>query len=102
MERVKTRGILMKQRSAYALTITGCLIWIALTVMPPQLQAQQTFDLKANYAKSEHTIAMRDGVKLFVAVYSPRDTSQKYPILLSRTPYSCGPYGPDAYKETIG
>src|SRR2546430_13045811 len=30
-----------------------------------------------------------DGVKLFVAVYSPRDTSQKYPILLSRTPYSC-------------
>ena len=92
----------MKLRSAYALTITGCLIWLALTVIPRPLLAQQSFDVKANYAKTEHTIAMRDGVKLFVAVYSPRDTSQKYPILLSRTPYSCGPYGPDAYKETIG
>jgi len=66
------------------------------------MPAQQPVNVKANYSKSEQMIAMRDGVKLFTAIYSPKDTSQKYPILLSRTPYSCSPYGPDAYKETIG
>ncbi|HXI93269.1 MAG TPA: CocE/NonD family hydrolase [Blastocatellia bacterium] len=66
------------------------------------MSAQQPVNIKANYSKSEQMIAMRDGVKLFTAIYSPKDTSQKYPILLSRTPYSCSPYGPDAYKETIG
>lgn len=79
-----------------------CLMWIALIAIPRPLGAQQSFDVKANYAKSEHMIAMRDGVKLFVAVYSPRDTSQRYPILLCRTPYSCSPYGLDKYKDTIG
>ncbi len=78
-----------------------CLACLAFAI-PHPLHAQQTFDVKANYAKSEHMISMRDGVKLFVSVYSPRDTSQKYPILLSRTPYSCSPYGPEAYKDTIG
>ncbi len=45
---------------------------------------------------------MRDGVRLFTAVYVPKDTSQRYPILLSRTPYSCQPYGEDAYKGNLG
>jgi putative CocE/NonD family hydrolase len=70
--------------------------------IPRPLQAQQPFDVKSNYAKSEHMIPMRDGVKLFTAVYSPGDASQKYPILLNRTPYSCAPYGPDNYNLSIG
>ena len=36
-------------------------------------------------------IPMRDGVKLFTAVYLPRDTTKKYPILMKRTPYSVRP-----------
>jgi putative CocE/NonD family hydrolase len=71
-------------------------------VVPRPLGAQNALNVKATYAKSEHMIPMRDGVKLFTAVYAPKNTSQTYPILLIRTPYSCGPYGPDAYKETIG
>ena len=63
---------------------------------------QQTFDIKANYVKTEHRIVMRDGAKLFTVVYSPRDTSRKYPIMLTRTPYSAGPYGDDKYKTAIG
>jgi uncharacterized protein len=78
------------------------LFWLALIAIAVPLRAQQSFDIKANYSKSEHMIPMRDGAKLFTAVYSPKDTSQTYPILLSRTPYSCAPYGPDKYKETIG
>lgn len=45
---------------------------------------------------------MRDGVKLHTTIYSPKDTSKKYPILMSRTPYSCAPYGPDAFRASIG
>src|SRR6266542_2139161 len=56
--------------------------------------AQQPADaLKLAYAKTEYPIAMRDGVKLFTAVYAPRDASKPLPILLNRTPYSVAPYG---------
>ena len=63
---------------------------------------QQTFDVKANYTKTEYRIVMRDGAKLFTVVYAPRDTTKKYPIMLTRTPYSVGPYGDDKYKTTVG
>ena len=45
---------------------------------------------------------MRDGKQLFTAVYVPKDTSQTYPILLNRTPYSVAPYGVDHYRENLG
>ncbi len=41
---------------------------------------------------------MRDGEKLFTSIYIPKDSSEKHPILLTRTPYSCAPYGEDKYK----
>jgi putative CocE/NonD family hydrolase len=46
-----------------------------------------------NYTKKEVTVTMRDGVKLFTSIYSPKDRSEKHPILMERTPYSCRPYG---------
>jgi putative CocE/NonD family hydrolase len=60
------------------------------------------FDIKTHYTKIEQMIPMRDGVRLFTSIYVPKDTSQKYPIMLDRTPYSVAPYGPDRYKETLG
>ena len=59
-------------------------------------------DVKAFYTKSEQQIPMRDGVKLFTAIYTPKDQSQKYPIMLNRTPYSVAPYGPNAYRGALG
>ncbi|MEO6721704.1 MAG: CocE/NonD family hydrolase [Ferruginibacter sp.] len=50
-----------------------------------------------NYTKIERQITMRDGVKLFTAIYAPKDKSEKHPILMSRTPYSCAPYGEDKF-----
>jgi putative CocE/NonD family hydrolase len=61
-----------------------------------------TAPVAANYTKTEHMITMRDGVKLFTSIYVPKDTSQKYPIMLNRTPYSVAPYGPDLYKQSLG
>jgi len=45
---------------------------------------------------------MRDGVKLHTTIYSPKDQTQPYPILIKRTPYSSQPYQPDRYSGRIG
>ena len=58
--------------------------------------------VRANYTKFEYRIPMRDGVKLFTAVYAPNDRSSKYPMLLFRTPYGVQPYGADRYKGKLG
>ena len=47
----------------------------------------------ANYEKIEKMIPMRDGVGLYTAIYIPKDSTEKHPILLTRTPYNCEPYG---------
>ena len=45
---------------------------------------------------------MRDGVRLFTRVLLPKDDSQLWPILLTRTPYSLKPYGADNYTDQSG
>ena len=62
--------------------------------------------IKTHYAKYEYRIPMRDGVKLFVSVYTPLAGAFKdagpYPFLMTRTPYSCGPYGEDKMPTRLG
>ena len=41
---------------------------------------------------------MRDGVRLFISVYAPKDASKRYPIWMTRTPYTVAPYGVDNYR----
>jgi hypothetical protein len=52
-----------------------------------------------NYYKIERMIPMRDGVKLFTSMYIPKDTTEKHPILMTRTPYSCAPYGEKNFRN---
>ncbi len=68
----------------------------------PEEKKPEPFDVKAHYTKYEYRIPMRDGVRLFVSVYVPKDTSHPYPFLMTRTPYSVGPYGEDHYKTRLG
>lgn len=60
--------------------------------------------IRAQYTKFEFRIPMRDGAKLFTAVYVPKDASasKTYPFLIMRTPYSVGPYGADNYPRRLG
>ncbi len=63
--------------------------------------------IRENYTKMEVMVPMRDGVRLFTSIYLPKKTSDKYPILLNRTPYSVAPYGKDAqgsdqFKPSLG
>jgi len=57
--------------------------------------------LKDNYTKREVYIPMRDGIKLFTAIYEPKDGASA-PVLMERTPYSCSPYGTDKFPWRIG
>ena len=61
-------------------------------------------EIRARYTKYEFRIPMRDGAKLFTAVYLPKDAapSKKYPFLIERTPYSVRPYGADNYPKRLG
>ena len=55
-----------------------------------------------NYTKKEVDIEMRDGIMLHTTIYSPKDTSKKYPIIMQRTPYSSQPYGEGNFRTRIG
>ena len=68
-------------------------------VDPAKQQLEYT---KSHYTKFEYRIPMRDGVKLFTAVYTPKDDSKKWPILMQRTPYSVGAYGIDNDRQSLG
>lgn len=54
--------------------------------------------IRNNYYKIERYIPMRDGIRLFTSIYIPKDSSVNHPILMTRTPYSCAPYGEDKFK----
>jgi len=69
------------------------LFLIAVLLVMPQLHGQENDFVEENYIKTEYQVEMRDGVKLFTIVYTPKDKSKKYPFLMQRTPYSIGPYG---------
>ncbi len=88
----------LRRRTAPLLALAS-LLWL---ITPPRLSAQGTEHIKSHYTKYEHMIPMRDGVRLFTAVYVPKDDSQRYPIMLSRSPYSSGPYGADRYRSELG
>ena len=83
---------------------TGLLFFVLCS--PLQLAAQDpprdVPSVAERYTKYEYQIPMRDGARLYAAVYVPKDTSQKYPFLLTRTPYSIAPYGVDNYRTSLG
>lgn len=73
-----------------------------LLLFPALFAGAQNADslfFREHYAKREVMIPMRDGARLFTAIYYPKDQTRQYPIVLRRTPYSCAPYGVDAFTD---
>ena len=58
--------------------------------------------VREKYTKHEFKILMRDGASLFTSVYTPKDMSGSYPVMMQRSPYSVGPYGIDNYRTSLG
>ena len=76
------------------------LIFLLFTAQFVQAQTDAEY-VKQNYTKREVYIPMRDGVRLFTTIYTPKDSTKKYPVLLQRTPYSIAPYGATNYRPSI-
>jgi len=79
------------------------LLFILAIFCCQNLLAQSDY-VKEHFTKKEVYITMRDGKKLFTAIYTPKDASpkNKYPILMQRTCYSVAPYGEDKYPVRLG
>jgi putative CocE/NonD family hydrolase len=97
-------------------------LWLPLSAQPPQAQPSGAARVRERYTKYEFRVPMRDGVRLFTSVYVPKETlaavsgtasrprpggaavatDATYPILVTRTPYSVGPYGVDNYRSSLG
>jgi len=82
-------------------------VFVFLVLLPTMLAAQAIDEpgsdyIREHFTKYEYRITMRDGVRLFTAVYVPKTCAEPYPILLKRTPYSVAPYGVDQYPDSLG
>jgi len=73
---------------------------LTLFIAVPAIAQQNAFSSE-DYTKDQYDISMRDGVKLHTVVYAPVDTTQSYPILMKRTPYSCRPYQEGRIPEQV-
>ena len=73
------------------------LFFLALPLFASAQDADSAWFMQ-HYQKTERYISMRDGVKLFTSIYVPVDSTEKHPVLLTRTPYSCAPYGENNYR----
>jgi uncharacterized protein len=67
--------------------------------IPPD--ESSVFRIREKYNKQEVYIPMRDGVKLFTSIYTPKDTSQSYPMLMERTPYGAETGGADLFDFSM-
>src|SRR5881409_1897339 len=98
-----TRTTLSDASRTVVLSLLACaLLTAGAAAQAPPEKANPLAQVKARYTKYEYRIPMRDGKKLFTAVYVPKDQEQSYPILMTRTPYSVRPYGVDQYKSDLG
>jgi putative CocE/NonD family hydrolase len=86
----------------YLSILLSCCIITVLDACSQPFTSPDSAYIRDNYFKKEVSITMRDGVHLFTSIYIPKDTTQQYPILMQRTPYSVGPYGEDRYKQRLG
>jgi putative CocE/NonD family hydrolase len=68
----------------------------------PQRTSPEADFVKSNYDKQETYIPMRDGVRLYTVIYTPKDKIHPHPFLMERTPYSSGPYGDSNYRRSLG
>ena len=87
-----------------ALRLLRDVLWItiAATVLTTTTNAQDEPDsvfFRKHYTKQEVRIPMRDGIKLYTIAYVPKDTVERHPILLTRSPYGAGLYGEDKYPR---
>jgi len=75
--------------------VSALVLLVSIILLGPEFVSAQgtvTDYVREHYVRTDHMVPMRDGVRLFTSVWSPKDTSRELPILLSRTPYDADNY----------
>jgi len=76
----------------------GSTLNLNFTRKPTEVPKSSPEYIRSIYNKTEVYIPMRDGKRLFTSYYTPKDTSEKHPMLMIRTPYNAEPRGEDGYS----
>lgn len=74
----------------FALACTSAVYAQKVTAEPETIDARW---FKSHYSKAEYMVPMRDGTKLYTAVFTPKNKKRLHPILLNPTQNGCAPYG---------
>ncbi|HVM89134.1 MAG TPA: CocE/NonD family hydrolase [Puia sp.] len=77
------------------------ILFLLFIICSMKISAQDSAWVRNHYNKIERYILTRDSVELFTSIYIPKDTSEEHPILLTRTPYSCAPYGEQNFSPRL-
>ncbi len=80
--------------------IAAC--FAALFVIGSHIAGARAQTPQDRYTKHEVMIPMRDGIRLYTAVYVPKNRPGKHPILLERSGSGAGPSGPERYRKHRG
>src|SRR5476651_2486042 len=91
----------MKRIFTFLILLSCCINVFAQRVAGNPSAVEDAKYITDHYTKIEKQIPMRDGKKLFTSIYLPKDQSQKYGIIMTRTPYNVAPYG-DQMKSSLG
>ena len=63
---------------------------LSIMLLAGVLQAQTSPDLSQNFDKTDVMIPMRDGIRLHTEIYAPKSSGERFPFLITRTPYGPG------------
>ncbi len=80
----------MKLQKCFAFLFVGVMLTVAVAAQP----------VGELYDKAQYRIAMRDSVRLFTTVYTPK-RGDKAPIIILRTPYGTGPYAAHEFPRNL-
>ena len=92
---------LHKQVAVFAGVIAAAALCILL--LPAQAQRSNR-NFSREFAQQKVMIPMRDGIKLYTEIYTPKNATEPLPILMERTPYGVaseeGGYSSSLYRYT--
>jgi putative CocE/NonD family hydrolase len=96
-----TTPLLAQRRGAGAPGTTPVPDLAAMAAARRQATKEDSAFIRDHYKKVEMMVPMRDGAKLYTGIYIPKDSTKKYPIMMTRSPYGSAPYGA-VYKTSLG
>jgi uncharacterized protein len=88
-----------RMRQAVGITVIAAALALVLSA-GAQNGGNQRPDLAKLFERKTAVITMRDGVKLYTEIYTPRDAQGPFPMLMQRTPYGISG-GPQAYSRLL-